>query len=172
MFQLWVWKGTATLTLSATYPNSIAESFFAHWQCSRAASGHSPHTRPRGRAICGRHACGTSRRFSSLAARHGEGRVLQTPESSPISSSRRLRLEQRCLRPERPGMFEGCDGRFVTFGPLQSSNCLLPSFVCCLSRLLNIQLCRGLIFIIKGAEVGGGGCFDDRGMASLQGVLW
>ena len=26
MFQLWVWEGTATATLSATHPNSIAES--------------------------------------------------------------------------------------------------------------------------------------------------
>ena len=55
---------------------------------------------------------------------------------------------------------------------LQSSNCFLPSFVCCLSRLLNVHLCRALIFVIKGAEIGGGGCFDDRGKASLQGVLW
>ena len=47
-------------------------------------------------------------------------------------------------------MFEGCDG-------------LLPS------RLLNIQLRCGLIFITKGAEISGSGCFDDRGKASLQG---
>ena len=42
--------------------------------------------------------------------------------------------------------------------------------VCCLSCLLNIQF--GLIFVIKGAEVGGGGCFDDREKAGLQEVLW
>ena len=54
---------------------------------------------------------------------------------------------------------------------LQSSNCLLPSFVFCLSCLLYIQLCRGLIFVVKDAEIGGGGCFDDRGEASLQEVL-
>ena len=59
-------------------------------------------------------------------------------------------------------MFEGCDGRVCDAWSLQSSNCWLPSFVCCLSRLLNTQLCSGLIFIIKGAEIGGGGCFDDR----------
>ena len=49
---------------------------------------------------------------------------------------------------------------------LQSSTCLLPTFVCCL------QLCRGSVFVIEGVEVGGGGSFDDRGKASLQGVLW
>ena len=69
-------------------------------------------------------------------------------------------------------MFQGCDGRVCDAWSLQSSNCLLPSFVCCLSRLLNIQLRRGLIFIIKGAEVNGGGCFNNRGRASLQGLLW
>ena len=69
-------------------------------------------------------------------------------------------------------MFEGCDGWVCDDWSLQSSKCLLPSFVCCLSCLLNIQLCRGLIFVIKCAEIGGGGCFDDRGKASLQGVLW
>ena len=54
-------------------------------------------------------------------------------------------------------MFEGCDGRVCDAWSLQSSICLLPSFVCCLSRLLNIKLCSGLIFVIKGAETGGGG---------------
>ena len=49
-------------------------------------------------------------------------------------------------------MFEGCDGRVCRAWSLQPPNCLLPSFVCFLSRLLNIQLCRGLIFVIKGAE--------------------
>ena len=44
-------------------------------------------------------------------------------------------------------MFEGCDGRVCDVWSLHSSNCLLPSSVCCLSRLLNILLCRGLIFI-------------------------
>ena len=39
-----------------------------------------------------------------------------------------------------------------------------------LEHLLNIQLCRGLIFSIKGAETGGGVCFDDRGKVSFQEV--
>ena len=68
-------------------------------------------------------------------------------------------------------MFEGCEGSVCDAWSLQSSCCLLPSFVCCLSRLLNIELCRGLIFINKGAEVGGGGCFDDRNKASQYCVL-
>ena len=69
-------------------------------------------------------------------------------------------------------MTEGCDGRVCDAWSLESSNCLLPSFVCCLSRLLDVQLCRGLIFVIKDAEIGGGGCFDDRGKAGLRWVLW
>ena len=68
-------------------------------------------------------------------------------------------------------MFKGCDGRVCDAWSLQSFNCLLPSLVCYLSRLLNMQLRRGLIFVIKGAEIGGGGCFDDRGKASLLGAL-
>ena len=48
------------------------------------------------------------------------------------------------------------------------SNCLLPSFVSCRSCLLNVQLCRGSIFVIKGAEVGGG-CFNDRGQGEFLG---
>ena len=69
-------------------------------------------------------------------------------------------------------MFEGCDGRVCDAWSLQSSNCLLPSFVCCLSCLQNIQLCRGLTFVIKGAETSGGGCFDDCRKANLLEVLW
>ena len=69
-------------------------------------------------------------------------------------------------------MFEGFDGRVCDVWSLQSSNCLLPSFVCFLSRLLNIQLRRVFIYIINGAEIGGGGCFDDRGKASLHELLW
>ena len=45
-------------------------------------------------------------------------------------------------------MFEGCDGRVC-------------DFVCCLS-------CRGQLIVIKGAEIGGGGCFDDLGEARIQ----
>ena len=61
-------------------------------------------------------------------------------------------------------MFQGRDGRV----------CDLPSFVRCLSRLLNMQLRRGLVFVIKGgAEIGGGGCFDDRGKAyAYLGPFW
>ena len=55
-------------------------------------------------------------------------------------------------------MFEGCDGRVGDARSLQSSTCVLPNFVCCLSCLLDIQLCRSLI--------------DDRGKASPKEVLW
>ena len=58
-------------------------------------------------------------------------------------------------------MFQGCDGRVCDAWSLQSSDCLLPRFFCCLSRLLNGHLCRGLIFVIKGTEIGGGGCVDN-----------
>ena len=119
----------------------------------------------------------------------GEECVLQTLESSPISESRKLRLELRrtdrlfwgaeksisspssSWEAER-GMFQGCSGLACGTRSLQSLDSLLPGFVCCLSRPLNMQLRRGLIFIIKDAEMSGGGCFDDRGKASLQEVLW
>ena len=68
-------------------------------------------------------------------------------------------------------MLEGCNGRVCDTRSLQSRDSLLPRIVCCLGCLLNMQLRRGLIFVIKGAEIGGGGCFDDRGEASLQKVL-
>ena len=66
----------------------------------------------------------------------------------------------------------GVRGMVCDAQPLQSSNFLRPRFVCRLSGLLDIQLCRGLIFVVEGAEISAGGCFDDRGKASLQEVLW
>ena len=66
-------------------------------------------------------------------------------------------------------MFEGCDGPVSNVWSLHSSNCLLPSFVRCLSCLLTTQLCRGLLTVVK---VGGGGCLDDLGEARLQDLLW
>ena len=77
-----------------------------------------------------------------------------------------------CLHPERqsPGVrvmrWSVCDA-----WSLQSSNCLLPSFVCCLSCLLNIQLRRCLLITVKCAEVGGGSCLDDLREARLQDLL-
>ena len=65
-------------------------------------------------------------------------------------------------------MFKGSDGRVCDASPLQSSNCLLPSFVCCLSCLLHIQLCRCLLIIVRCAEIGGGGCLDDLRCAVLM----
>ena len=69
-------------------------------------------------------------------------------------------------------MFEGSDGRVFDDPSLHSSNCLLPSFVCCLVCLLYIQLCRCLLIVIKSAEIGGGGCLDDLREARLQDLLW
>ena len=69
-------------------------------------------------------------------------------------------------------MFEGCDGRVGDAWSLQSSNCVLPSFVCCLGCLLDIQLRRSLIIVIKSAEICGGGCFDNNGEVRLQDLLW
>ena len=68
-------------------------------------------------------------------------------------------------------MFEGCDCRVCDARPLQSSNCLLPCLICCLGRLLHVQLCRGFVLVIKSVEVGGEGCFNDCGQASFQGLL-
>ena len=67
-------------------------------------------------------------------------------------------------------MFEGCDGWVFNARSLHSSNCLLPSFGC-LSCLLDIQLGRGSVFVIKGFEVGGGGCLHDRIVAGLPATL-
>ena len=54
----------------------------------------------------------------------------------------------------------------------------VPSSSCCiggghthihwLSNFLNIQRCRGSVFVITGVEVSGGGCFNDCSQASLQ----
>ena len=70
-----------------------------HWQCSRAASGHFPRTRPGGTATCGRPACGTG----PLAAGPLWRGVLQTPETSPVSGPRKLRLELRRTESALPG---------------------------------------------------------------------
>ena len=60
-------------------------------------------------------------------------------------------------------MFEGCDGRVCDAWPLQ-----VRQFFAALNR----QLRRGLVIVIKSAEIGRGGCFHDRREASLQEVLW
>ena len=86
-------------------------------------------------------------------------RCAEKPKSS-LSSSREAELG--CSRSETPV----CDAR-----PLQPSNGLLPRFVCCLGRLLNVQLCRGFVLTNRGSEVGGDCCVDDRGQASLQRLL-
>ena len=62
-------------------------------------------------------------------------------------------------------MFQGCSGLACGTRSLQSRDSLLPGFVCCLSRLLNIQLPCGLIFIIEDAEMSGGGCYPGNAQA-------
>ena len=71
----------------------------------------------------------------------------------------------------RAGVLEGCDCRVCGAGSLWTSNCFPPRFFRCLGRFLNAQLCRDSILVIKGAEVGGKGCFNNCDQASLQGVL-
>ena len=65
-------------------------------------------------------------------------------------------------------MFKGCDGRVCDAQSLQSRDCLLPSFVCRLGCLLNIQLRRCLLITVECAERGGGGCLDDLRGTRLQ----
>ena len=122
-----------------------------------------------GRAICKRHACGTSLRSSSRL--HGEECVLQAPESSPIRHQESCAWSCGALS----WLFRGAeenpyhcrhhlekpnwDLRNLTLsGSLRWAavpvNCLLPRFVCRLGRFLNIQLGRGSVFVIKGFEVG------------------
>ena len=74
-----------------------------------------------------------------------------------------------CLHLERRSLGGSRDATvgFVTLDPCNPPTVLL---VCCLSRLLKLR--RGLIFATKSAKMGGCGCCDDRGNASLQGVLW
>ena len=68
-------------------------------------------------------------------------------------------------------MFKGCDGRFCDARCEQSPNGSLPSFVCCLSCLLNMQLCRCLLIVVESAETGGGGGLDGLRETRLQDLL-
>ena len=52
----------------------------------------------------------------------------------------------------------------------RGSDVLLPVFVCCLNRLLNVQLRCGLLVIVECAETGGGG-LDEIREARLQDLL-
>ena len=49
-------------------------------------------------------------------------------------------------------------------------HCLLPRFVCRLGCFLNVEIGRSSVFVIEGFEVGGSGCFSNRGESSFQGV--
>ena len=92
----------------------------------------------------------------------------------------KLRLELRCTELALPGccvfilrggagVFEGSDGWVCDARPLQSFNCLLPCLFHCLGCLLDIQLCRSLILVIKGAEIGGGSCCNHCGKRVSRG---
>ena len=59
-------------------------------------------------------------------------------------------------------MFRGCNGRVCGAWSLLSLDSQQPGFVCCLSCLLNIQLCRCLLIVVESAEIGGGGLDDLR----------
>ena len=58
-------------------------------------------------------------------------------------------------------MFQGCNGQVCDTRSLQSRYSLLPSFVCWLGCLLNMEC----------AEIGGGGCLDDLRETRLQDLL-
>ena len=94
-----------------------------------------------------------------------------------VGSSGALRSPYlHCLRPAR----HCWDVRglrwsgFATLGPCNPPTVCLPCLLCCLGRLLNVQLCRGFVLVIKSVEVGGGlfhrlqpgefprGCFGRR----------
>ena len=47
------------------------------------------------------------------------------------------------------------------------TDCLLPRFICCLGRLLNVQHGRDSVFVMKGFEVGGGG-YVSRSFVSIS----
>ena len=68
-------------------------------------------------------------------------------------------------------MFQGCNGRVCDAGSLQSSSCLLPSFVCRLGCLLNMQLRRCVLVAVECAERSGSSCLDDLRETRLQDVL-
>ena len=66
---------------------------------------------------------------------------------------------------------KGSDGQVCDARSVQSTDCLLPSFVCRLGCFLNIQLRRCLLNTVKRAEVGGGSCLDHLREACLQDLL-
>ena len=103
--------------------------------------------------------------------------ILVTCCQAPLERSVLFRRLSRIRSVDRESCALSCGAlsraecRVCDAGSLQSSTCLLRSLVCCLGRLLNVQLCRGFVFNTKGAETGGGGCFNDRCKASLQGLF-
>ena len=96
VFQLWAQVGATQWALPTTLPEPVAKSLLDVGDVVTRRQDTSPHTRPGGRDICGRPAFGTGLRFLSPAARLPWRECdLQTPESSPISEPRKLRLELR-----------------------------------------------------------------------------
>ena len=76
VFQLWIQEGMAAPALSASHPDSVAESFLN-------VGNVVMRTRPGGKATCGRRERGTSPQSLSPAAKHPwRGACLQTPETS------------------------------------------------------------------------------------------
>ena len=68
-------------------------------------------------------------------------------------------------------MFRGCSGRVCGAWSLLSLDSQQPGFVCCLSCLLNIQLCRCLLIVVESAEIGLGGGLDDLRETRLRDLL-
>ena len=68
-------------------------------------------------------------------------------------------------------MSQGCNGRVCGAWSLLSLDSLQPGFVCCLSCLLDMQLCRCLFIVVESAETGGGDGLDDLRETRLQDLL-
>ena len=108
----------------------------------RIRTGHFPHTRPSGRATCVTRVAQVFDPRNLLPYSCGECVFLMAPESSPIRQSWKLRMELRRT--------QSAD----TVGNEETGRCARQLFAATPGR--------GSVFVVKGFEVGGGGCFNDR----------
>ena len=104
VFQLWVQEGTAAAALPTTHPDSVADSFL---HVGNVVVRRQDTSRARVQVV--EPLVGDLRVAQVFDSCHllpspfGEECVLQTPESSPISSPWKLRLELRRTQPALPG---------------------------------------------------------------------
>ena len=187
VFKLWVLEGTPASALATSHPGSVAESFL---NIGNAVVRRQDTLRARVQVI--------KPLVGDLGVAH-KSSILVTCFRAPFERSvsfKRLRRDRSLSREScawscgtlsrlfrgaeksaviilggEAWMFKGCDGRVHDAGSLQSRDSCLPSFVCRLGCLLNIQPCCCLLVVVECAEIGGGGDLDDLREARLQDLL-